>query len=75
MEMVRIKFKDSKDDAVGFLELSKRLRIICLPDDTYEIPSSALAALDTLNISYTVVDTEGFDNAIRKIRTTASAKI
>ena len=73
--MVRIKFKNTKDDAIGFLELSKRLRVICLPDDTYEIPSSALAALDTLNISYTVVDTEGFDNAIRKIRTTASAKI
>jgi len=75
MRMVRVKFKDSKNDAVGFLELSKRLRVICLPDDTYEIPSSALAVLDTLNISYTVVDTEGFDNAIRTIRTTASAKI
>jgi len=75
MEMVRIKFKDSKDDAVGFLELSKRVRVICLPDDTYEISSSALAVLDSLNISYTVVETEGFDNAIRKIRDTASAKI
>ncbi len=75
MKMVRIKFEDPKDDAKGFLELSKRVRVICLPEDTYEIPSSALVALDGLNISYTVVKTEGFDNAIRKIRDTASAKI
>lgn len=75
MKMVRIKFKDYQNDAVGFLELSKRVSVICLPEDTYEIPSSALVVLDGLNISYTVVETEGFDNAIRKIRDTASAKI
>jgi hypothetical protein len=75
MKMVRIKFKDKKDDAVGFLELSKRIKVICLPEDTYEIPFSALKKLDALNISYIVIETEGFDNAIRKIRDTASAKI
>ena len=75
MRMVRIKFKEPKDDASGFLELSKRVRVICLPGDTYEIQSSALQILDSLDIPYSIVETEGFDNAIRKIRDTASAKI
>ena len=75
MKMVRIKFKGTENDAIGFLELSKRIRIVCLPEDTYEIPFSALAMVDSLNIPYTVIETEGFDNAIRKIRATASAKI
>ena len=75
MKMVRIKFKGTENDAIGFLELSKRIRVVCLPEDTYEIPFSALAMIDSLNIPYTVIETEGFDNAIRKIRATASAKI
>lgn len=75
MKMVRIKFNGTENDAVGFLELSKRISVVCLPEDTYEIPFSALEILDSLNIPYTVIETEGFDNAIRKIRDTASAKI
>jgi len=75
MKMVRIKFKGTENDAIGFLELSKRIRVVCLPGDTYEIPFSALDMIDSLNIPYTVIETEGFDNAIRKIRDTASAKI
>lgn len=75
MKMVRIKFKDTKNDAVGFLELSKRIRVVCLPDDTYEIAFSALDILNALNIPYEVIETEGLDNVLRKIRDTASAKI
>jgi len=75
MKMVRIKFKGTENDAIGFLELSKRIRVVCLPEDTYEIPFSALKMIDSLDIPYTVIETEGFDNAIRKIRDTASAKI
>lgn len=75
MKMVRIKFEGSENDARGFLELAKRVRVICLSGDTYEVPFSALEFLDALNIPYTVIETEGFDNAIRKIRDTASAKV
>jgi len=75
MKMVKIKFKNSENDAVGFLELSKRIKVVCLPGDTYEIPFSALGMLDALNIPYEIIQTEGLDNVLRKIRDTASAKI
>lgn len=75
MKMVKIKFKTRENDAVGFLELSKRIRVVCLPDDTYEIPFSAINMLNALSIPYEVIETEGLDNVLRKIRNTASAKI
>ncbi|MEW6419222.1 MAG: hypothetical protein AB1480_14100 [Nitrospirota bacterium] len=71
MKMVRIKFTSTENDAIGFLELSKRIRVVCLHDDTYEIPFSALNMLDALNIPYEVIATEGLDNVLRKIRDTA----
>ncbi|MBI4689222.1 MAG: hypothetical protein HY754_02980 [Nitrospirae bacterium] len=73
--MVKIKFKDANDDAVGFLELSKRTRVICLQNDIYEIPFSALTVLDAINIPYEIIQVEGLDNVLRKIRDTASVKI
>lgn len=75
MKMVRIKFKNTKDDAIGFLELSRQTRVVCLQDDTYEIPFSALDIANALNIPYEVIETEGLDNVIRKIRNTASLKV
>ena len=38
--------RDAAQDAQGALELAKRFTVICLPEDTYEVPSAALAMLD-----------------------------
>jgi len=63
MRMARIKFKTDKDDARGFVELAKRMRVICLPNDEYEISEKALSLLDELDIPYSlledVFETEG----------------
>ena len=37
VQMVKIKFTDPAQEADGFLALSKRLSVICFPDQTYEI--------------------------------------
>lgn len=68
MQMVKIKFQNSVQDARGALELAKRFTVICLPEDTYEVPAAALAVLDELNLSYSVLETEGFDHAVRTLR-------
>jgi hypothetical protein len=38
--MVKFKFADAAKEAEGFVALAKRLRVICLPDNTYEIAKS-----------------------------------
>lgn len=73
MQMVKIKFQDSAQDARGALELAKRFTVICLPEDTYEIPVVALTVLDQLQLSYQVLETEGFDHAVRTLRNPPAA--
>jgi hypothetical protein len=68
MQMVKIKFQDSAQDARGALELAKRFTVICLPEDTYEVPAVALAVLDELQLPYRLLETEGFDYAVRTLR-------
>jgi len=50
--MVKLRFKNSADDAAGALALAKHFKVICLPDDIYEVPDQALTLLDTLQVSY-----------------------
>lgn len=71
--MVKIKFRNPTHDAQGALALAKRCRVICLPDDTYEVPASALAILDELRLPYHILETEGFDYAVRALRNTPAA--
>ena len=68
MQMVKIKFQNPAQDARGALELAKRFTVICLPEDTYEVPAAALAVLDHLQLSYQIFETEGFDHAVRTLR-------
>ena len=68
MKMVKIKFQSPVEDTQGALELAKRFTVICLPEDTYEVPSAALEVLDELHITYSILETEGFDRAVRALR-------
>lgn len=52
VQMVKIKFQNPTHDAQGALELAKRFKVICLPDDTYEVPATALAVLDEFQLPY-----------------------
>ena len=54
MQMARIKFRNNKDDARGFVELAKRVKVICLPDDEYEVSLKSLKILDELKIPYDI---------------------
>ena len=74
MRMVKIRFGE-KDKARGLVELARRIKVICLPDDEYLIAEPNLGLLATLGLAYEVLGTEGFDSAIHKIRNTASVKV
>ncbi|MEW6095526.1 MAG: hypothetical protein AB1567_03230 [bacterium] len=75
MQMVRIKFINEKDNAKGLCELVKRVKVICLPNDIYEVRGKSLKILDDLKIKYRILQTEGFDYAYTTIRNSITAKI
>jgi hypothetical protein len=75
MQMVKIKFQHPEQDAWGALELAKRFTVICLPDDTYEVPAGALGVLAELGLAYRVLETEGFDHALRTLRNPAAPSV
>jgi len=66
MQMVKIKFQNPAQDARGALELAKRFTVICLPEDTYEVPAVALAVLDQLQLSYQILETGGEGLRLRR---------
>ena len=68
MKMVKIKFQNPQEDARGALELAKCFTVICLPEDTYEVPAAALGILDELHLAYGLLETEGCDHAVRTRR-------
>ena len=68
MQMARIRFHDDEDEAKGLVELAKRVRVICLPNDLYEIPHKSLTMLEEMKIPYTLIKEEGFDHAIYALR-------
>ncbi len=73
--MVRIKFDDAGREGEGFLALAKRLRVICLPERTYEFAKSGLTLLDELGIPYRVITEEGFDRACHALRNPIASKV
>lgn len=73
--MVKLRFTNKSDDAAGFLALAREFKVICLPDDTYEVPDQAMTLLDTLHLPYVLLETEGFDHAIRTLRNPAAPQV
>jgi predicted nucleic acid-binding protein len=55
-------------DATGRNPLDVLRTMICLPEDTYAVPTAALAMLDELQLSYCLLETVGLDRAVRTLR-------
>lgn len=75
MQMIRIRFKNEKDNIKGFCELAKRVKVICFPNDIYEIGERGLSILDNLKIKYEILQTEGFDYAYATIRNSLATQV
>jgi hypothetical protein len=75
MQMSRIRFHDDASEAKGLVELAKRVRVICLPDDLYIIPKKSLTLLEELKIPYILIKEEGLDHALHALRNSHSSHL
>lgn len=74
MQMVKIRIASLEDRSKSLVELARRGRVICLPDDEFVVPEPALELLASLNVAYDELGRGGFDYAEKTLRDSFAAQ-
>jgi hypothetical protein len=68
MRMVKIRVPERSDRVKSLVELARRGRVVCLPDDVFVVPEPALELLQSLGVNYQELGRGGFDYAEKALR-------
>ena len=68
MQMVKIRVPERSDRAKSLVEMARRGRVLCLPDDVFIVPEPALALLQSIGVNYQELGRGGFDSAEKALR-------
>jgi hypothetical protein len=60
MQMVKIQVPDRSDREKSLVEMARRGRVVCLPDDVFIVPDPALKLLQSLGVNYQELGRGGF---------------
>ncbi len=63
MQMVKIRVPERSDRARSLVELGRRGRVVCLPDDVFIVPEPAPELLQSLGVNYQELGRGGLDYA------------
>lgn len=72
--MVKIRIPERSDRAKSLVEMARRGRIVCLPDDGFIVPEPASELLQSLGIDYQELGRGGFDYAENAPRDSPAVK-
>ena len=61
MQMVKIRVPERSDRVKSLVEVARRGRVVCLPDDVCVVPEPALELLQSLGVNYQELGRGGFD--------------
>jgi hypothetical protein len=75
MQMVKIQIPDKHESAKAMVEMGRRGRVICLPDEVYIVPDPALPLLQSLGITFQELGRGGFDYAQKALRDASAAEV
>lgn len=59
MQMVKIHIPEQRNQAKAFVDLVRRGRVTCLPNDVFVVPQPALQMLRDSGIAFEQLDHEG----------------
>lgn len=74
MQMVKIQIPERGDRARSLVEMARRGRVVCLPDDTFIVPEPALELLQSLGVNYQELGRGGLDYAEKALRDSPAVK-
>ena len=75
MQMVKIQIPERSDRAKALVELSRRGRVVCLPDEVFIVPQPALELLQSLGVAYQELGRGGYDYAEKALRDALATKV
>jgi hypothetical protein len=75
MQMVKIQIPDRADRVKCVLELARRGRVICLPDNVFIVPEPALELLSSLGVVSIELGRGGLDYAEKALRDSLAASV
>jgi len=74
MQMVKIRVPERSDRVKSLVEVARRGRVVCLPDDVFIVPEPALELLQSLGVNYQELGRGGFDYAEEALRDSLALK-
>lgn len=74
MQMVKIQVPERSDRVKSLVEMARRGRVVCLPDDVFTVPEPALELLQSLGVNYRELGRGGFDYAEKALRDSLALK-
>jgi hypothetical protein len=61
MQMVKIRVPERSDRVKSLVEMGRRGRVVCLPNDVFVVPEPALELLQSLGVNSQELGPGGFD--------------
>lgn len=75
MQMVKIQIPEREDRTKCLVELARRGRVVCLPDNVFVVPEPALALLQSLGVHHVELGRGGLDYAEKALRDSLAAHV
>lgn len=75
MQMIKIQIPERSGRGKALVEMSRRGRVVCLPDDVFIVPEPALELLQSLGIGYQELGRGGYDYAEKALRDALASKV
>jgi hypothetical protein len=75
MQNVKIQIPEREDRVKCLVELARRGRVICLPDDVFIVPEQALELLRSLGVRFIEQGRGGLDYAEKALRDSLTADV
>jgi hypothetical protein len=75
MQMVKIQIPSREDRCRCLVELARRGRIVCLPDNVFIVPEPALELLQSLSVQVIELGRGGLDYAEKALRDSLAAHV
>jgi hypothetical protein len=75
MQMVKIQIPERAERAKALVEMSRRGRVICLPEEVFVVPEPALELLRTLGVNFQELGRGGYDYAENALRDACAPQV